>query len=182
MKRLIFIFLAVTMGMNSHEISGRVLVEPDILTFRKTWQIPGMSAQDIYYYIDSFAKMLKDNNWKYGIDPKGGRYSYNYSRFFYDIDLSGRRGELSPELYLRCRNGEFELILTEIFVAWSGGKCVFYLSTIDDRFNRPALWRLFHSKKVLDAARARSAELFEELTAAMDEYLKYGPPIEMKEM
>lgn len=52
----------------------------------------------------------------------------------------------------------------------------------DDRFNRTWYWRVTRSPKVIDEIRKRSKEIFEMITASMDEYLKVGPPVELKKL
>lgn len=177
MKRLILIFLAVALGVSSHEVSGRVLVEPDTLTFRKTWQMPGMSASEVFDYTRNFREdCLK--GWSIGADVKGGYYSDSFSRSFRDVSLAGRYGTISPALYMRNRDNEIELILTEVFVTWDNTLCL-CLSTMDDRFNRSRKWLRTHDKAVLDAARAKCAEIFDEIAASLDKYLKEGRPIDL---
>lgn len=180
MKRLIFIFLAVALGMSSHEVSGRVLVEPDTLTFRKTWQMPGMSAREVFGYTYFFKREFF-HGWDLGSSWKHGPSADRYSRMFVGIDLAGRPGKIFPKVNLIYRDNELEVIMDDIYVDWYTALCL-CLSTRDDKFNRSRSWLRTHDKEVLDAARAWSAKLFEELTAALDEYLKCGPPIEMKEM
>lgn len=180
MKRLIFIFLAVALGMSSHEVSGKVLVEPDTLTFRKTWQMPGMSAREVFGYTYFFRREFF-HGWNHGCLFRPGILTDRYSRMFVGIDLAGRPGKIFPKVNLIYRDNELEVIMDDIYVDWDTALCL-CLSTMDDKFNRSRSWLRTHDKEVLDAARAWSAKLFEELTAALDEYLKYGPPIEMKEM
>ena len=182
MKRLILIFLAVAVVLSVNCSIFAQSRRENCIKFSKSYDVPGMTRNELYSYLAG---------WNIGIkclDVGGGvlvgkdpREIKSYSGFFEDLDFDKTRGDLYIVLYLKLRDNGFDMEMTDISVYWRH-KMVLFLYPIDDRFNRPALWRLFHSKRIIDAARARSAELFEELTAAMDEYLKAGPPIDMKKL
>lgn len=175
-KRFVAILLAVFFGISAFA-STRPVTNPDTLTFRKVWEMPGMRAREVFDYTFHFRKdCMKE--WSLGADVKGGCYSFRYSRSFRNVSLSDRFGTISPALYLRNRDNEIELILTEVFVTWDNKVCL-CLSTMDDRFNRSRSWLRTHDKAVLDAARAKCAEIFDDIAASLDKYLKEGRPIEM---
>ena len=176
MKRFVAILLAVFFGISAFA-STKPVTNPDTLTFRKVWEMPGMSAREVFDYTRQFRKgCLKE--WSLGADVNGGYYSDSFSRSYRNVSLSDRFGTISPALYVRCRDNEIELILTEVFVTWDNKVCL-CLSTMDDRFNRSRRWLRTHDKAVLDAARAKCAEIFNDIADSLDKYLKEERPIEM---
>lgn len=174
-KRFVAILLAVFFGISAFA-STRPVTNPDTLTFRKVWPMPGMSAGEVWDYMLPFRRdFFKD--WDISGNPKYV-YSHEFSRFFLGVDLAGHSGQIFPKVNFIYMDNKLEVIMTDIYVYWGKALCL-RLSTIDDRFNRSRRWLRNHDKAVLDAARAKSSDIFEWLTSAIDEYLKSGEPIEL---
>ena len=108
-------------------------------------------------------------------EDKGYRARYYNQRF------GNKQWALFGTVSLTFRDGSFDLTFTDIS-AFYGNKDVDPVSTCDDRFNRTWYWRVTRSQKVIDEIRKRSKEIFEMITASMDEYLKVGPPVELKKL
>ena len=157
---------------------GRKLADPDTLTFKKTYSMPGMSKDELY----EFARMWKGEGLK--LDDMGGYSIYRERDYHVEFDgqvLESTTADIDGDVFLRFRDGEFDLIFTNIGVVWRNNFVV-RMSTHDDRFNRTWLWRVLRSKKILNQIRVRSEELFEIVTASMDHYLEVGPPVELNKI
>lgn len=57
---------------------------------------------------------------------------------------------------------------------------VMHLSAKDDRFNRPWLWRVLHDIETVDMERKAAEECFNMVADSLEEFLKDGPPLELK--
>ncbi|HBH09061.1 MAG TPA: hypothetical protein DDX40_06650 [Rikenellaceae bacterium] len=163
----------------SGECFGRKLADPDTLTFKKTYPMPGISNDEIRSFI-------ADWPWKSaGLEYCGipvGYFGYDAMSFrgrFRDQKLKSTTADIYSYIYLYFRDGAFDLVFTDITAYWRNNY-IDHLSSKDDRFNRNVFWRMSYSMKILDQIRARSKELFEIVTASMDNYLEVGPPVELK--
>ena len=74
--------------------------------------------------------------------------------------------------------GSLVLELKNLAVGWRNHHV--NLSKRDDSFNRTWLWRVNHNQKTVQAARDCCNKIFDDLCSSMDEYLKDGPPLELK--
>ena len=158
---------------------GRKLADPDTLTFRKTYSMPGMTEDEIYIFTAGWKEPWMEF---YGIP--GGKYGTDgksYACRFYGQKLDKVTANIFPRVYLIFTDGSFDLIFTDISASWRYNY-IDRLSTRDDRFNRNIFWRMSYSQKILDQIRERSKELFELVVASMDEYLKAGPPIDLEKI
>lgn len=157
---------------------GRKLADPEKLTFRKTYSMPGMSKDDLRRYTAWWCDGL-DNFEIGGVICK--YEDEGYRGRFYNQMFDKKRGALFGSVILSFRDGSFDLTFTDIS-AFYGSKDVDPVSTCDDRFNRTWYWRATRSQKVIEEIRKRSKEIFEMITASMDEYLKVGPPVELEKI
>ncbi len=178
MRKIFFAVVIVLFGC-SVSCFGRKLADPDTLTFKKTYSMPGMSEDDIYIFTAGWEapwlEFYGGSRGKYGTEGK------SYACWFYGQKLDKVTANIFPMVYLIFRDGSFDLIFTDISASWRHDY-IDCLSSNDDRFNRTWFWRARHSKKILAQIRVRSKELFEIVTASMDDYLKVGPPVEMKKL
>ena len=161
--------------------SARKLTNPDTLTFRKTYSMPGMSRDELYRFVKGWPD--KRLGLEYVGDPLGysGYDAKSYVGRFYGQKLPSTVADIHSYIDLYFRDGEFDLVFTRISASWRHNY-INCLSSQDDRFNRNAFWRMSYSKKILDQIRERSKELFGLVTASMDDYLKAGPPVELKKL
>lgn len=177
------IFLAVVIVLFGCSVScfGRKLADPDTLTFRKTYSMPGMSRDELYRFVKGWPD--KRLGLEYVGDPLGysGYDAKSYVGRFYGQNLPNTVADIHPYIDLYFRDGEFDLVFTRISASWRHDY-IDCLSSNDDRFNRTWFWRARHSKKILAQIRERSKELFEIVTASMDHYLEVGPPVELKKL
>lgn len=175
MRKMILAVIVVLLAGCCGTCFGRKLVDPKKLTFKKTYSMPGMTGEELYYLLRSWEDQ------KIGLKCGNGYWAYksieNHIEFNGQI-LESTTADIDGDVNIAFRDGEFDLIFTNIGAVW---KRIFVvrMSTHDDRFNRTWLWRAFRSQKILDQIRGRSAELFDVITASMDEYLKVGPPVEL---
>ena len=180
MRRLIVAFAVMLIGF-SGTCFGRKLADPDTLTFKKTYSMPGMSKDEIYRYVKGWPD--KRLGIEYFGDPLGyfGYDAKGYVGHFYGQRLPSTVADIHSHIDLYFRNGEFDLVFTRISASWRHNY-IDCLSSKDDRFNRNVFWRMSYSMKILDQIRVRSKELFEIVTASMDHYLEVGPPVELKKI
>lgn len=178
MRKVILVIAILLVGF-SGDCFGRKLADPDTLTFKKTYSMPGMSEDDIYVFTagwrEPWMEFYGSPRGKYGTD---GKY---YACRFYGQKLDKVKANIFPNVYLIFRDGSFDLIFTDISASWRHNN-IDCLSSRDDRFNRNVFWRMSYSMKILDQIRERSKELFEIVTASMDHYLEVGPPVELKKL
>ena len=178
MRKMILAVIVALLAGCCGTCFGRKLVEPDTLTFRKTYSMPGMTEKDLYYLLGSWEDQ------KIGLKFRGEDWIYRRARYHIEFDgqiLESTTADIDGDVLIKFRDGEFDLIFTNIGAVW---KRIFVvrMSTHDDRFNRTWLWRALRSQKILEQIRVRSGELFEVITASMDEYLKVGPPVELQKI
>lgn len=177
MRRLIIAVAIMLIGFGG-TCFGRKLADPEKLTFKKTYSMPGMTRDELYRNTAGWHS--ESLNLSFGgvvckDEDKGYRARYYNQRF------GNKQGALFGTVFLSFRDGSFDLTFTDIS-AFYGNKDVDPVSTCDDRFNRTWYWRVTRSQKVIDEIRKRSKEIFEMITASMDEYLKVGPPVELNKL
>lgn len=172
------IFAAVILLSCFGTCFGRELVNPDTLKFRKTYSMPGMTKNELYEYVGAWRGEDIKLDDRYG---DWRRKEKDYHIEFEGQVLESTTADIDGDVFLRFRDGEFDLIFTNIGAVWRN-IFVVRMSTHDDRFNRTWLWRALRSKKVLNQIRARSEELFKVITASMDHYLEVGPPVELNKI
>lgn len=158
---------------------GRKLADPDTLTFKKTYSMPGMSEFEIYLFVAGWKGPCLESDGCPGI--KYGTEGNSYIGRFYWQKLDRIAANIFPRVYLIAKDGSFDLIFTDISASWRHNY-IDCLSSKDDRFNRNVFWRMSYSMKILDQIRVRSKELFEIVTASMDHYLEVGPPVELNKI
>lgn len=178
MRKVIFAIVIVLLGC-SGTCFGRKLADPDTLTFKKTYSMPGMSEDDIYIFTAGWRapwlEFYGGSCGKYGTEGK------SYACWFYGQKLDKVTANIFPMVYLIFRDGSFDLIFTDISASWRYNY-IDCLSSKDDRFNRNVFWRMSYSMKILDQLRARSKELFEIVTTSMDHFLEIGPSVELRKV
>ena len=159
---------------------GRKLADPDTLTFRKTYSMPGMSEDELYIFSRGWPDKSGELRIKLVGTPLGyfGNSAKSYVGYFYGQKLSSTIADIHAYINLYFRDGEFDIVFTDISASWRHNY-IDHLSSRDDRFNRNVFWRMSYNQKILDQIRERSKELFELVVASMDEYLKVGPPVEL---
>jgi len=177
MRKVIFAVFIILVGFCG-TCFGRELVNPDTLTFRKTYSMPGMSRDEIREFVK-------------GWPPKNAGLEYSRSSLdwttksyrgrYFDVLFGKTRGDLFGDVILVFRDGGFDLVFKNISAQWRNS-FVTCMSTNDDNLNRTWFWRAGRSKKILGQIRERSKELFDMITASMDDYLKAGPPVELKKL
>ena len=178
MRKMILAVIVALLAGCCGTCFGRKLVEPDTLTFKKTYSMPGMTEDELY----DLLRKWEDRN--VGLKLRSKDRIDRRVRYHIEFDgqiLESTTADIDGDVLIKFRDGEFDLIFTNIGAVW---KRIFVvrMSTHDDRFNRTWLWRAFRSQKILEQIRGRSAELFDVITASMDEYLKVGPPVEMEKI
>ncbi len=177
MRKVILVIAILLVGF-SGDCFGRKLADPDTLTFKKTYSMPGMSEDDIYVFTAGWKAPWMEF---YGIRDKYGTGGKCYACRFYGEKLDKVTANIFSKVYLVFRDGSFDLIFSDISASWRHNY-IDCLSSRDDRFNRNVFWRMSYSMKILDQIRERSKELFEIVTASMDHYLEVGPPVELKKI
>ena len=178
MRKMILVLLVALLAGCCGTCFGRNLVEPDTLTFKKTYSMDGMDKKDLYVFLSGwsstdigleYSRFYHDRAWK------------EFRGRFWNVAFGNRTGDVFGDIYIVYKDGGFDLIFTNIEAQWKYN-FVLRLSTHDDRFNRTWYWRVTHSAKLIDEIRKRSKAIFEMITASMDEYLKVGPPMEMEKI
>ena len=180
MRKVIFAIVIVLLGY-SGTCFGRKLADPDTLTFKKTYSMPGMSKDEIR----SLIKDWPDKS--IGLEYEGtpvGYFGYDAMSFwgrFREQRLKSTVADIYSHVYLYFWDDAFAIVFTNISAYWRNNY-IDHLSSKDDKFNRNVFWRMSYSIKILDQIRGRSKELFEMVTASMDHYLKVGPPVELRKV
>lgn len=177
MRKVILVIAILLVGF-SGDCFGRKLADPDTLTFKKTYSMPGMSEFEIYRFTAGWREPWMEF---YGIRDKYGTGGKCYACRFYGEKLDKVTANIFSKVYLVFRDGSFDLIFSDISASWRHNY-IDCLSSRDDRFNRNVFWRMSYSMKILDQIRERSKELFEIVTASMDHYLEVGPPVELNKL
>ena len=177
MRKVIFAIVIVLLGC-SGTCFGRKLADPDTLTFKKTYSMPGMSEDEIRDLVRDWPP--KDIGLEYS------RFSLDWTRKIYrgryfNVLFGKTRGDLFGDVILVFRDGGFDLMFKNISAQWRNN-FVTCMSANDDKFNRTWFWRASRSKKILNNVRLRSSEIFDMITASMDHYLEVGPPVELKKL
>ncbi len=179
MRKMILAVIVVLLAGCCGTCFGRKLVEPDTLTFKKTYSMPGMAEDEIYIFTAGWEESWMEFDGMY--DGKYGTEGKSYVCRFYGEKLDKVTANIFPRVYLIFTDGSFDLIFTDISASWRYNY-IDHLSSMDDRFNRNVFWRMSYSQKILDQIREHSKELFELVVASMDEYLKVGPPVELEKI
>ncbi|MDD7454950.1 MAG: hypothetical protein PUK70_01670 [Bacteroidales bacterium] len=170
MRKLIFITtVIIAITASSFSISAQK-IEPEPLTFRKTYQMPGMSQKELYRYTAQW----NDRTISLQFDGSSAFKSKWYSVDYNDLAIKNKPGSIFGHVFLNYYEGYFDLIFTGISVYW-GNKAEYIISSVDNNLNRTRLWFLMHNEEAIEQGRLESAKLFEMITASMDEYLKTGP-------
>ena len=177
MRKVIFAIVIVLLGC-SVTCFGKKLVDPDTLTFKKTYSFPDMSKDELYQYTAGWP--YKQLNLEFG-GVRGGYGNKGFRGRYFDVLFGKTRGDLFGDVILVFRDGSFDLVFKNISAQWRNNY-VTCMSTNDDKFNRTWFWRASRSKKILNNVRLRSSEIFEMITASMDHYLEVGPPVELKKI
>lgn len=157
---------------------GRKLVEPDTLTFKKTYSMDGRDKKDLYGFLSGWPST------DMGLEYSRFCHDRNRKEFrgrFWNVAFGNRVGDIFGDIYIVYRDGGFDLVFTNINAHWKYN-FVHRLSTHDDRFNRTWYWRATHNAKLIDEIRKRSKEIFEMITTSMDHYLEVGPPVELNKL
>ena len=157
---------------------GRKLANPDTLTFKKTYSMPGMDIDKIREAVREWPQR------NIGLEYSRSSLDWTTKSFrgrYFDVLFGKTRGDLFGDVVLVFRDGSFDLVLKNISAQWRNN-FVTCMSTNDDKFNRTWFWRASRSKKILNNVRLRSSEIFEMITASMDHYLEVGPPVELKKV
>lgn len=171
MRKLIFITTVIIAITASSLSLFAQKIEPEELSFKKTYQMPGMSQEELWRFFRSWTDASLD------LTPIGVRYGYegeNYYIHYPIANVNGRPGRILCFISLNFQDNSFEMILSDICVYW-GNNAEFDISVRDDKFNRSKLWFLMHNKKAIEIARTKAAEAFDAVVTSMDEYLKTGP-------
>ena len=155
---------------------NNVRPEPEPLVFRKVYSLPGENSKDIYRLVA---------HWKcddYNIIFTGGGYGYESKGYYlsaHNQDFDKVIGTIMGNVVLCFYDGEMALEFNRISVDWNN-HLILDMSKDDNRLNRPWLWRVNHNTKIVQTARDRCKEIFDHLCSSMDEYLRDGPPMELK--
>ena len=150
---------------------GRNLADPDTLAFKKTYSMPEKNIDEIREAVREWPQKNISLDWT--TKSFRGRY--------FDVLFGKTRGDLFGDVILVFRDGSFDLVFKDISAQWRNN-FVSCMSTNDDKFNRTWFWRASRSKKILNNVRIRADEIFEMITASMDEYLEVGPPVELNKL
>lgn len=170
MKKLILI-TTVLLSVAASSLSLHAQeIKPEKLTFKKTYEMPGMSQEDLYRYTAQW----NDKTISLQFDGSSGFESKWYSVEFNDVTINSKPGSIFGHVFLNYHDGYFDLIFTGISIYW-GNKAEYIISSADDNLNRTKLWFLMHNEKAIKQGRFESAKLFERITASMSEHLKAGP-------
>ena len=175
---MILAVIVVLLAGCSGTCFGRKLVEPDTLTFKKTYRMDGKDKEELYGFLSGWPST------NIGIEYSRFNYERDWDKYrgrFWNVAFWNRVGNVFGDIYIVYRDEGFDLIFTNIEAQWKYNS-VGRLSTHDDRFNRTWYWRATHSAKLIDEIRKRSKEIFEMITASMDEYLKVGPDIDLEKI
>ena len=164
-------------GQNYKASKVREKSEPEPLEFRKVYCLPSNGRKEIrtalmrweYHDFD-----MDLNGFPVGSD--GNYMSMNVN----GLDVNGIDGRIYGRVGIVITEGLVVLQLDNIHACWREHDVK--MSRMDDRFNRPWLWRVNHNPEVVQAARERCKEIFDTLCASMDEFLKDGPPMEMRRL
>lgn len=177
MRKFILVITILLVGFSGN-CFGRKLADPDTLTFKKTYSMPGMNEDEIRNLVRDWPQ--KDLGLEYS------RFSLDWTRKsyrgrYFNVLFGKTRGDLFGDVILVFRDGGFDLVFKNISAQWRNN-FVTCMSTNDDKFNRTWFWRASRSKKILNNVRLRSNEIFDMITASMDHYLEVGPPVELKKL
>lgn len=171
MKKLILITtVLISVAASSLSLFAQK-IEPEELSFKKTYQMPGMSQEDLYRLTsvwDEFSPMIEFRGALYGFD---GKY---YRIYCPNVNFGKKSGIITGMVELNFRNNAFDLVLRNISFR-CGNKVGLGISSHDDNFNRTKFWLLTHNKEMIETARVKASEIFNYITSIMDEYLKTGP-------
>lgn len=155
---------------------NKVMTDPEPLEFRKIYWLKDKEKDKSDIYRDLYG-------WGEGFDLEFvGSVGFDEKCYFLKaqgLDFDGKDGRMTGSVNIHILYGGFVLELKDIAVGW-GNHFISDLSKEDNSFNRPWLWRVNHNPETVEAARERSKEIFDTLCASMDEFLKNGPPMELK--
>lgn len=114
MRRLIIAVAIMLIGF-SWTCFGRELVNPDTLTFKKTYSMPGMTKDELYEY----ARKWKGEDIR--LDDRYGDWRHKEKDYHINFDgqvLESTTADIDGDVFLRFRDGEFDLIFTNIGAVW----------------------------------------------------------------
>ena len=175
--RKVIITIVILLAGFSGNCFGRKLADPDTLTFKKTYSMPGMNENMTNLVRDWPQKDLGLEYSRFSLDWTRKSYRGRY----FNVLFEKTRGDLFGDVILVFRDGGFDLVFKNISAQWRNN-FVTCMSANDDKFNRTWFWRASRSKKILNNVRLRSSEIFDMITASMDHYLEVGPPVELKKL
>lgn len=177
MRRLIIAVAIMLIGFGG-TCFGRKLADPDTLAFKKTYLMPEKNIDEIREAVREWPQK------NIGLEYSRSSLDWTTKSFrgrYFDVLFGKTRGDLFGDVILVFRDGSFDLVFKNISAQWRNN-FVTCMSTNDDKFNRTWFWRASRSKKILNNVRIRADEIFKMITASMDEYLKVGPPVELKKL
>ena len=183
MRRILHIALAATLAAicvlpasGQDYRRNKVRVEPEPLEFRKTYWLPGLSPRD------QRALMNKWDFKEYELKNTGGpAYNDGLSYFLsvHNLDFKKVKGTVMGNVIFLFNEGYLTLEFNNITIDWKN-HLIIDMSQEDSRLNRPWLWRVNHNPVIVNTARERCREIFDTICASMDEFIKDGPPLELK--
>lgn len=171
MRKLIFITTVIIAITASSLSLFAQKIEPEELSFKKTYQMPGMSQEELYRHTRQWENTTGCVKFEGADLGMTGKY---YSLHLPNQKIGDKNGAFSGMVYLKYYDGYFDLIFTSISFR-CGHKTEHFISTHDDTFNRTRLWLLMHNESMIENARQSAAKIFDHLCYAMSEYLKTGP-------
>ncbi|MCI2109120.1 MAG: hypothetical protein LKK12_06265 [Bacteroidales bacterium] len=180
MRKLIFITtVIIAITASSFSISAQK-IEPEPLTFRKTYQMQAMSQKELYRLTSDWEEISPIVEFRGFLNGFDGKY---YRLYCPTVDFGNRSGIITGIVELNIRDNAFDLVLSNISFR-CGNKVGLHISSHDDNFNRTKFWLLTHNKRIIDKARAKSSEIFDCITSLMDEYINsnHDGPIELSAM
>ena len=157
---------------------NKVKTEPDPLEFRKVFLMQGQNEKEQRELVNKWT--FNDYNLKF---TGGSAYRDGMVWFLsaHDLGFKKVRGTVMGNFNILFDDGYMTLEFNNIAIDWKG-HLILDMSTEDNSFNRPWLWRINHNPEIVQAARERCKEIFDTLCASMDEFLKDGPPMEMRRL
>ena len=109
-----------------------------------------------------------------------GENYIKYDGSFYNLQADKECFNLWIRMKLIYRDShKLDLVAYE-FTAFGKKDPVMKLSVNADRLNRPWLWRVFHNIDTVDKQRKIAVECFNLVADSLEEFLKDGPPMELK--
>ena len=193
MKKIIHIALAAALaamcvlpaaGQSYKASKVREKSEPEPLTFSRNIDLELFSNKQ---FDPNLSDLLR--GWKYSNGDDNVDYLFyqdfwgeNYIQYhgsFYNLQAHKESFELVIWFKLHYRSS-YRLVLEGYDITAFGGRdLVLHLSSFDDRFNRPWLWRVFHDIETVDKQREIAKDCFNRVADSLEEFLRDGPPMEL---